>query len=254
MVRLHGVLVSIVSDRDTRFVSQFWQSLQRELGTQLCLSTTFHPQTIFPLSPFFLCFPQLGSWANLAGLLSWLSWVWFGEAQAQLVSGLISSGPLAAQFGPDPLQPLACPSLGPTQLAIFGPDLVWPSSDYPSSVWSSLRIGLIPWPNFHFRAQFRDRLGLQTMLVLVRFNPFVYPCVLASTQWTRFLAVDFKMHTSEGTITLLAKHFRIYLYLTIWTWSNQTPHTLLATRQGNCSDDFVARGPLVCLCPMIILA
>ena len=43
IVRLHGVPVSIVSDRDSRFVSQFWQSLQKALGTQLLLSIAFHP-------------------------------------------------------------------------------------------------------------------------------------------------------------------------------------------------------------------
>lgn len=45
IVRLHGVPVSIVSDRDTRFTSQFWRSLQKALGTQLRFSTAFHPQT-----------------------------------------------------------------------------------------------------------------------------------------------------------------------------------------------------------------
>ena len=33
IVRLHSVPVSIISDRDSRFVSQFWQSLQKALGT-----------------------------------------------------------------------------------------------------------------------------------------------------------------------------------------------------------------------------
>ena len=45
IVRLHGVPVSIVSDRDPRFTSRFWPSLQKALGTCLQFSTAFHPQT-----------------------------------------------------------------------------------------------------------------------------------------------------------------------------------------------------------------
>ncbi|GKA06929.1 putative reverse transcriptase domain-containing protein [Tanacetum coccineum] len=41
----HGVPVSIISDRDPRFASRFWRSLQRSLGTNLDMSTTYHPQT-----------------------------------------------------------------------------------------------------------------------------------------------------------------------------------------------------------------
>ena len=44
VVRLHGVPVSIVSDRDTRFLSYFWRSLQESLGTRLKFSTAYHPQ------------------------------------------------------------------------------------------------------------------------------------------------------------------------------------------------------------------
>ena len=45
IVRLHGVPVSIVSDRDPRFTSRFWPSLQAALGIRLHFSTAFHPQT-----------------------------------------------------------------------------------------------------------------------------------------------------------------------------------------------------------------
>ncbi|GKD90793.1 putative reverse transcriptase domain-containing protein [Tanacetum coccineum] len=44
IVSRHGVLISIISDRDNHFTSRFWQSLQKALGTQLDLSTTYHPE------------------------------------------------------------------------------------------------------------------------------------------------------------------------------------------------------------------
>lgn len=45
IVKLHGVLMCIVSDRDPRFTSKFWRSLQAALGSKLRLSLTYHLQT-----------------------------------------------------------------------------------------------------------------------------------------------------------------------------------------------------------------
>ncbi|GJU88708.1 putative reverse transcriptase domain-containing protein [Tanacetum coccineum] len=45
VVMRHGIPISIICDRDPRFASNFWRSLQKALGTNLDMSTTYHPQT-----------------------------------------------------------------------------------------------------------------------------------------------------------------------------------------------------------------
>ena len=45
IVRLHGIPKTIISDRDTLFTSRFWGSFQEIMGTDLSLSTAYHPQS-----------------------------------------------------------------------------------------------------------------------------------------------------------------------------------------------------------------
>ena len=45
IVQLHGVPLSIISNRDSRFTSTFLRSVQHAMGIKLKFSTAFHPQT-----------------------------------------------------------------------------------------------------------------------------------------------------------------------------------------------------------------
>ncbi|GKB22325.1 reverse transcriptase domain-containing protein, partial [Tanacetum coccineum] len=45
VVTRHGIHVSIICDRDPRFALNLWRSPQKALGTNLDMSTVYHPQT-----------------------------------------------------------------------------------------------------------------------------------------------------------------------------------------------------------------
>ena len=43
--RLHGIPISIISDKDLSFTSRFWGKLQEALCTRLNFRAAFHPRT-----------------------------------------------------------------------------------------------------------------------------------------------------------------------------------------------------------------
>ena len=45
IVRIHEESVSIVSDRDSRFMAHYWRNFQRAMGTLLRMNTMFHLHT-----------------------------------------------------------------------------------------------------------------------------------------------------------------------------------------------------------------
>ncbi|GJP84341.1 hypothetical protein CLOP_g14407 [Closterium sp. NIES-67] len=45
VVRLHGIPAAIISDRDPKFTSKFWQDTWAQYGTHLQFSSAYHPQT-----------------------------------------------------------------------------------------------------------------------------------------------------------------------------------------------------------------
>ena len=44
-VRLHGLPTSIVSDKDSRILGNFWRKLWKNMDTRLDYSSTYHPRT-----------------------------------------------------------------------------------------------------------------------------------------------------------------------------------------------------------------
>ena len=45
VIRHHGIPSEIISDQDTRFISQFWTAITKMFSIQRCLSSSYHPQT-----------------------------------------------------------------------------------------------------------------------------------------------------------------------------------------------------------------
>ncbi|GJZ75166.1 putative reverse transcriptase domain-containing protein [Tanacetum coccineum] len=59
IVARHGVSISIISDRDSRFTSRFWQSMQEALGTRLDMCTDYHPRLMAEVGEGQLIVPEL---------------------------------------------------------------------------------------------------------------------------------------------------------------------------------------------------
>jgi len=123
VVRLHGVPVSIVSDRDPRFTSNFWKSLQTALGTRLDFSTAFHPQTDGQterlnqvledmLRACALDFP--GSWDSHLHLMEF--------AYNNSYQATIGMAPFEALYGKSCRSPVCWDEIGERRL--LGPELV----------------------------------------------------------------------------------------------------------------------------------
>ncbi|KAK5785276.1 hypothetical protein PVK06_039843 [Gossypium arboreum] len=123
IVRLHGVPIFIVSDRDSRFTSRFWKKLQEALGTKLHFSTTFHPQTdgqseriIQILEDMLRCciLEFSGSWERYLPLIEF--------AYNNSFQSSIKMAPYEALYGQKCCTPLFWTELGESK--IFGVDLI----------------------------------------------------------------------------------------------------------------------------------
>ena len=123
VVRLHGVPKSIVSDRDAKFVSKFWQSLQSAMGTKLSLSTAFHPQTDGQSERTIQTLEDMLRACVLSWKGSWedhLALVEFAYNNSYHAS--IKMAPYEALYGRKCVSPLCWDSSG--ERAVLGPEIV----------------------------------------------------------------------------------------------------------------------------------
>ncbi|KAD5961162.1 hypothetical protein E3N88_12635 [Mikania micrantha] len=128
IITRHGVPMSIISDRDSRFTSRFWQSMQKALGTRLDLSTAYHPQTdgqtertIQTLEDMLRCcvVDFGGSWDNHLPLIE------FSYNNSYHTS--IKCAPFEALYGRKCRSPVCWPEIGESQ--ITGPEIIQETTD-----------------------------------------------------------------------------------------------------------------------------
>ncbi|GJT58787.1 putative reverse transcriptase domain-containing protein [Tanacetum coccineum] len=123
VVARHGIPVSIICDRDPRFASHFWRSLQKALGTSLDMSTAYHPETneqskrtIQTLEDMLhACVIDFGnSWINHLPLVE------FSYNNSYYAS--IKAAPFETLYGRKCRSPVCWAEVGEAQLT--GPDLI----------------------------------------------------------------------------------------------------------------------------------
>ncbi|KAI3797454.1 hypothetical protein L1987_32711 [Smallanthus sonchifolius] len=128
VVSRHGVPISIISDRDARFTSRFWQSLHKALGTRLDMSTAYHPQTdgqtehtIQTLEDMLrACVIDFGNtWESHLPLVE------FSYNNSYHTS--IQAAPFEALYGRKYRSPICWAEVGDSQLT--GPELVFETSE-----------------------------------------------------------------------------------------------------------------------------
>ena len=134
IVQLHVVPISIISYRDSRFTSRFWQSLQTFLGTKLDMSTAYHPQndgqsegTIQTLEDMLRAFMIVfcKDWDTRLSLIE------FSYNNTYHIS--IKVAPFKALYGRKCISPLCWAKVGDTQLArgqapnstLIDPEIIW---------------------------------------------------------------------------------------------------------------------------------
>ena len=123
IVRLHGIPVSIVSDRDSRFMVHFWKNFQKAMGTRLTMSTDFHPQTDGQSERTIQVLKDMLRACVLDHKASWEEHLPLMEfAYNNSYQASIQMAPYEALYGRPCISPLCWTEVG--ESSITGPDLI----------------------------------------------------------------------------------------------------------------------------------
>ncbi|KAI3818361.1 hypothetical protein L1987_12166 [Smallanthus sonchifolius] len=139
IVSRHGIPLNIISDRDSRFTSRFWQSLQSALGTRLDLSTAYHPQTDGQTERTIQTLEDMlracvidfgGNWNSHLPLIE------FSYNNSYHTS--INMAPFEALYGRKCRSPICWNEIGEAQ--ITGPQLIQETTDKISLIRDNIRV------------------------------------------------------------------------------------------------------------------
>ncbi|KAJ9547570.1 hypothetical protein OSB04_020113 [Centaurea solstitialis] len=139
IVSIHGVPLSIVSDRDSRFTLQFWRSFQQQFGSKLKMSTAYHPQTDGQSKRTIQMLEDMlracvidfgGSWEAHLPLIE------FSYNNSYQAS--IQVAPFEALYGRKCRTPLCWNEVGERQLA--GPEIVQITTDKIKTIQERLKV------------------------------------------------------------------------------------------------------------------
>jgi hypothetical protein len=123
IVRLHGVPISIMSDRDPWFTSRFWEKLQSAMGIKLNFSTAYHPQTDGQSERTIQTLEDMLRLCVLDFKGSWIRYLLLVEfAYNNSFQPTIGMAPYEALYGRKCRSPLYWDEVGERQM--LGPELV----------------------------------------------------------------------------------------------------------------------------------
>ncbi|GJU13490.1 putative reverse transcriptase domain-containing protein [Tanacetum coccineum] len=142
VVTRHGIPVSIICDRDPRFASNFWRSLQKALGTSLDMSTVIHPQTDDKArenhSKLSEDMPSQAMWIDFGnGWVKHLPLVEFSYNNSYHAS--IKAAPFEALYGRKCRSPVCWAEVGEVQLT--GPEIVQETTEKIIQVKQRMQAG-----------------------------------------------------------------------------------------------------------------